>query len=126
MKIKLTISLVILLVGSTILSLIIKDEWYCIIASAVSIVLSIFSIWIPTTKEIFFKADNWYDDGANSKLTISRSQHKLGKRISCELYEGNLSNGFEQVYATVSIHSGNITITTGKGGGFEGKALIIG
>lgn len=126
MKIKLTIALIILLVGSTILSILTNETWYGITASAISIFLSICSIWIPTTKEVFFKVQDWEVNETCSKLIICETQHKLGNKITCEIFESHQLYGYEQVYGNVYTNSGNITIVIGKGCEFNGKVLVKG
>ena len=126
MKVAITIFNSILLLVGVIGSMIIKDDLLSIIVSALSIFLSILSIWIPTTKEVCFKTEDWVCDGERSKLAISYSRHKLAKIITCELFEENPLYGYQQVYCDIYINRGNITLFVGKGAEFEGKVVIKG
>ena len=123
-KVYISIGLSILWLIYTIVSFNIGFDLFSYLFTTLSILLSILSIWIPTTKEICFKAEDWVCDGEQLKLTISYSRHKLEKIITCELFEECPLYGYQQIFGDVFIKSGNITLFVGKGNEFNGKVVI--
>lgn len=58
------------------------------------------------------------------KIYIPSSIHKLGKNLTCQVYEFNKDYGYEMIIVDICVDNGNVAILAGKGARFKGKAVI--
>ena len=125
-RIHVLLALSLLLVGYVVLAIIKCYDIYGVIISVASMVLSMVALFIPISKEIEFKETDWEDNGDGAIMIITESMHKLGKKVTCELYELHPRYGYQMVLCDVYINSGNITLEVGKNCEFDGKIVVRG
>lgn len=95
-----------------------------LIVTIISILLAIAALYVPVTFEYSFEENDWEDQGDCMILKIPSSIHKLGRKVSCQLYQFNKDFGYEMVLANIYLDNGNVTIAAGKNARFTGKVVI--
>lgn len=124
MKSMITVGLVSLICLNILSYIFALNPIYHFILSTGSILLSLISIYIPISYEFKFSKEDWNNNDSGMSIYISSKAHKMGNKITCELYEMNQEYGYQQVLADVFIENGNILIKVGQNGSFDGKAII--
>ena len=119
-----TYALIILCIINIIIRLLPVNKFFNILILIISTLLTILSLYIPNSFEFYFSEDDWEDNGDCMKIRIPLSTHKLGKKVTCQLFEFNENSGYEMILVNICVDNGDVVLIAGKGARFKGKAVI--